>query len=55
MRDSPRMLPTMAGAANRCVIPEHKFNIEPLPNCWSRTAKESQPIFGGAGFGRRDV
>jgi 6-phosphofructokinase 1 len=24
------MLPTMAGAANRCVIPEHKFNIENL-------------------------
>jgi 6-phosphofructokinase len=24
------MLPTMAGAANRCVIPEHKFNIERL-------------------------
>jgi len=24
------MLPTMAGAANRCVIPEHKFKIERL-------------------------
>jgi len=24
------MLPTMAGAANRCVIPEHKFNVEIL-------------------------
>lgn len=24
------MLPTMAGAANRCVIPEYKFNIEHL-------------------------
>ena len=24
------MLPTMAGPANRCVIPEHKFNIELL-------------------------
>lgn len=24
------MLPTMAGAANRCVIPEHKFKIEQL-------------------------
>lgn len=24
------MLPTMAGAANRCVIPEHAFNIERL-------------------------
>ncbi|MDA3894312.1 MAG: 6-phosphofructokinase [Salinivirgaceae bacterium] len=24
------LLPTMAGAANRCVIPEHKFNVEHL-------------------------
>ena len=24
------MIPTMAGAANRCVIPEHKFDIEKL-------------------------
>ncbi len=24
------LLPTMAGAANRCVIPEHRFNIERL-------------------------
>jgi 6-phosphofructokinase len=24
------MLPTMAGAANRCVIPEYKFNVEKL-------------------------
>ena len=24
------LLPTMAGAANRCLIPEHKFNIERL-------------------------
>ncbi len=24
------MLPTMAGSANRCVIPEHKFNLERL-------------------------
>ena len=24
------LLPTMAGAANRCVIPEHKFDIETL-------------------------
>ena len=46
------MLPTMAGAANRCVIPEYKFDIERLtellvddrsqqpepatPSCWSR-------------------
>ncbi|MCU0484793.1 MAG: ATP-dependent 6-phosphofructokinase [Anaerolineales bacterium] len=26
------MLPTMAGAANRCVIPEYKFDIEQLTN-----------------------
>jgi 6-phosphofructokinase 1 len=30
------MLPTMAGAANRCVIPEFKFNIEHLTDLMSR-------------------
>jgi 6-phosphofructokinase 1 len=30
------MLPTMAGAANRCVIPEFKFNIEHLTELLSR-------------------
>jgi ATP-dependent phosphofructokinase / diphosphate-dependent phosphofructokinase len=29
------MLPTMAGAANRCVIPEHRFNIEQLTELMS--------------------
>jgi 6-phosphofructokinase 1 len=29
------MLPTMAGAANRCVIPEHKFEIEKLADLMS--------------------
>jgi len=29
------MLPTMAGAANRCVIPEHKFDIERLADLMS--------------------
>jgi len=29
------MLPTMAGAANRCVIPEHKFNIDHLTDLLS--------------------
>jgi len=29
------LLPTMAGAANRCVIPEHKFNIERLTELMS--------------------
>ena len=30
------MLPTMAGAANRCVIPEFKFNIDRLTELMSR-------------------
>jgi 6-phosphofructokinase 1 len=30
------MLPTMAGAANRCVIPEHPFDIENLTELMSR-------------------
>ena len=30
------MLPTMAGAANRCVIPEHPFDIESLTELLSR-------------------
>ncbi len=30
------LLPTMAGAANRCVIPEHKFNIEHLCELMAR-------------------
>jgi 6-phosphofructokinase 1 len=30
------MLPTMAGAANRCVIPEHEFDIEVLTERLSR-------------------
>ena len=30
------MLPTMAGAANRCVIPEHRFNIEHLTELLTR-------------------
>jgi len=29
------MLPTMAGSANRCVIPEHKFDIEQLTELMS--------------------
>lgn len=33
------MLPTMAGAANRCVIPEHKFNIEHLAQLLSEDRK----------------
>jgi 6-phosphofructokinase len=38
------MLPTMAGAANRCVIPEHKFDIEHLTEllCYDRARHPSQ-------------
>jgi ATP-dependent phosphofructokinase / diphosphate-dependent phosphofructokinase len=35
------MLPTMAGAANRCVIPEHKFNIERLAELLSYDRKRN--------------
>jgi 6-phosphofructokinase 1 len=38
------MLPTMAGAANRCVIPEHKFDIDQLTEllCSDRYKNPSQ-------------
>jgi 6-phosphofructokinase 1 len=35
------MLPTMAGAANRCVIPEHKFSIEQLAQLLSADRQEN--------------
>ena len=35
------MLPTMAGAANRCVIPEYKFNIEHLVDLLSSDRKKN--------------
>ena len=35
------MLPTMAGAANRCVIPEHKFNIEQLTELLSSDRRKN--------------
>ncbi|MEJ2052312.1 MAG: ATP-dependent 6-phosphofructokinase [Calditrichaceae bacterium] len=35
------MLPTMAGAANRCVIPEHKFDIEQLTELLSDDRKRN--------------
>jgi ATP-dependent phosphofructokinase / diphosphate-dependent phosphofructokinase len=35
------MLPTMAGAANRCVIPEHKFNIEQLTELMVQDRKKN--------------
>src|SRR5947207_15947086 len=38
------MLPTMAGAANRCVIPEHKFDMEHLTEllCYDRAHHPSK-------------
>jgi len=35
------MLPTMAGAANRCVIPEYKFNIERLTELLSEDRRRN--------------
>ncbi len=35
------MLPTMAGAANRCVIPEHKFDIDQLTDLLSYDRKRN--------------
>ncbi|MBN1538233.1 MAG: 6-phosphofructokinase [Anaerolineales bacterium] len=35
------MLPTLAGAANRCVIPEYKFNIEHLTELLSEDRKNA--------------
>jgi 6-phosphofructokinase 1 len=35
------MLPTMAGAANRCVIPEHKFDIERLTELMSEDRRRN--------------
>ena len=45
------MLPTMAGAANRCVIPEYKFNVERLTELLTNDRREkSQQIFGCFSF-----
>ncbi len=33
------MLPTMAGAANRCVIPEYKFDIDQLTRTACRRSR----------------
>lgn len=35
------LLPTMAGAANRCVIPEHKFNMEHLAELLSEDRRRN--------------
>ncbi len=50
------MLPTMAGAANRCVIPEFQFNIDHLTELLSKDRmQQSQPIFHCIGFRRGKV
>ena len=50
------MLPTMAGAANRCVIPEHKFDIESLTELLvSDRRKNPSQLFRRSGFGGRHV
>ena len=48
-------VPTMAGAANRCVIPEHKFDIERLTELLVADRKKIQPLLRLSGFGRSDV
>ena len=45
------MLPTMAGAANSCVIPEYRFNVEKLTKLLVEdSAMESQPLLRCSGF-----
>ena len=39
------MLPTMAGAATRCVIPEHKFDIELLTELMSYDRKRNPSLY----------
>ncbi len=55
------MLPTMAGAANRCVIPEYKFNMEQLTELlvkdrWANPSKYSVVLVSeGAMFEGSDM
>ena len=50
------MLPTMAGAANRCVIPEHKFDIERLTELLSPGPdQEPEQVLGRPGLRRGHV
>ena len=50
------MLPTMAGVANRCVIPEYHFKMDLLTELLvSDRHKESQQLFCRPGIGRRHV
>jgi len=39
------MLPTMAGAANRCVIPEHKFNMDNLTELLSDDRRRNPSLY----------
>ena len=39
------LLPTMAGAANRCLIPEHKFNIERLSELLTEDRAENPSLY----------
>jgi ATP-dependent phosphofructokinase / diphosphate-dependent phosphofructokinase len=45
------MLPTMAGAANRCVIPEFKFDVEHLTELLVEDRQQKpQPVLCSVGF-----
>ena len=39
------LLPTMAGAANRCLIPEHKFNMERLCELMTEDRSENPSLY----------
>ncbi len=39
------LLPTMAGAANRCLIPEHKFNVERLCELLTEDRAENPSLY----------
>jgi len=45
------MLPTMAGAADRCVIPEYKFNVETLVKLLTDDRRRSSKIPGETPMG----
>ena len=50
------LLPTMAGAADRCVIPEHPADLEQLDGAPGvRPQSEPEPLFRGARLGGRDA
>lgn len=42
------LLPTMAGAANRCLIPEHKFNMERLCELLTEDRSENPSLYSVA-------